>query len=248
MSHMQCIDYGRSYVCTTGPSNAPRFWIESRCRIIDEESGGQVDFYQCGSCKSECTFAERDLLQADNYDFLPVFGEDGSTVVFRRKAYLNSAYATIGGPQDPPWTGWGRPLFRTVPAAPALLLDTGEKVVRATMDCLPIVSQTEVWNAETHMRAIIECPVKTMNIHEETCTYQVDTGPAVLPDLSCRYERPVESLRLAFVVFNAPHFADFVVEQPTAIVENGREVCEVHHYSGIQSLEAVNTLWAQGEP
>jgi len=31
-----------------------------------------MDYYQCASCKSENTFAERDLFQKDNYDFLPV--------------------------------------------------------------------------------------------------------------------------------------------------------------------------------
>jgi hypothetical protein len=73
--------------------------------------------------------------------------------------------------------------------------------------------------------------------------YQVDTGPIAFPDLSKRYERPVECVSLAFVVFNAPHFADFVIEQPTPVVEDGVEKCKIYHYSQPFSVEAVNRLY-----
>jgi hypothetical protein len=92
----------------------------------------------------------------------------------------------------------------------------------------------------------MECPVKTMNVSLEKELYQVDTGPIAFPDLTKRYERWIESLRLAFVAFNAPHFADFVVEQPTPVIENGQEVCKIHHYSKPFSLPATNRLLAVG--
>ena len=69
--------------------------------------------------------------------------------------------------------------------------------------------------------------------------YQVDTGPVAFPDLSQRHARHVDALSLAFVVFNAPHFADFVLEAPTRV---GGE--QVYHYSKIVSLAAVNRLYA----
>ena len=93
------------------------------------------------------------------------------------------------------------------------------------------------------MRAIIEYPVKTININDERDIYQVDTGPVAWPDLSRRCERNVEAISLAFVAFNVPHFADFVIEAPTPIVEGGREVCRVHHYSRRVSLAARNRLF-----
>jgi hypothetical protein len=65
-----------------------------------------------------------------------------------------------------------------------------------------------------------------------------------LPDLTKRFEPPIASLRLAFVAFNAPHFADFVVEQPTPVMIDGREQCKVYHYSRPFSLPAANRLFA----
>ena len=81
----QCLDYGRSFICITASFNAVRFWIESRTVLHDDRDGGQVTFLQCGSCKSENTFAESDLFMSPNYDFMPIFGGD-RLLIFRRHA------------------------------------------------------------------------------------------------------------------------------------------------------------------
>jgi hypothetical protein len=46
------------------------------------------------------------------------------------------------------------------------------------------------------------------------------------------------------VAFNAPHFADFIIEQPTAVVEDEVEKCQIHHFSAPFSKPAKNTLLA----
>ena len=56
-----CLDYGLSFICNPAAHNAVRFWIESRTTLIDDGSGKRVEFYQCASCKSEHTFAEKNL-------------------------------------------------------------------------------------------------------------------------------------------------------------------------------------------
>jgi len=84
-----------------------------------------------------------------------------------------------------------------------------------------------------------------MNTRREDFAWQVDTGPVAYPDLTRRPERLVDSISLAFVAFNAPHFADFVIEAPTAIPSpDGGAPAQVHHYSQRQSLPAINRLYA----
>lgn len=239
---MTCLDYAHSFVCTNGPANAPQFWIESRCTLIDEEAGTTEAFYQCASCKSENTFAEKELFKDPNYDFLPVFSKE-DVAIFRRHAFCNENYVQYVKACDI----WGGPRFVLREARDARVAEDNAGIVRAALTGLRFVSQTEVWNEATRMRAIIECPVKTMNANEEQGLYQVDTGPVLFPDLTRRYERKIESLRLAFVAFNAPHFADFVIEQPTPIVKDGKEVCSVYHHSGIVSMPARNTVRVIGE-
>ena len=239
---MNCLDYGLSFINTVGNGNAPRFWVESRCRIIDNTDGSFSDYYQCGSCKSEHTFAEKNLFINPNYDFLPVFGKE-HIAVFRRHAYCNDSYVEY----RPAREYWGGPLFDVQEASPVQVLDSNAAILEATQKCLPIVTHTEIWDTDTQQRAIIECPVKTMNIDENAGIYQVDTGIVLFPDLSKRYDRQIEMFSLAYVAFNAPHFADFVIERPTAIIENGVEVTQVYHYSEIRSLKAKNTVFCSGE-
>lgn len=236
---MAPIDYGRSFLQGKWTENRVRFWVESRTRIVDPQRGTPIDYVQCGSCKSENTFAERDLFHKDNYDFLPIFGpEDG--VIFRRKAWGNGDYRQVRKAAEM----WSGQVYKLVRPRKTRLLRTNREIRAATDAGVPIVAQTEIADAGTGLRAIVEYPVKTMNIHDGRDLYQVDTGPVALPDLTRRYARPAESLRLAFVAFNGPGSADFVIEAPTGILDGGREVARVHHYSELKSVAAVNRLFA----
>lgn len=234
---LTCLDYGRSFICNTARFNAVRFWVESRTVLIDGEQ--RFEFYQCGSCKSENTFAKEDLFAKENYDFLPILG-DGYWLVFRRTAKLNPGYRSFKKMEEI----WGPANLKLREARKLTVLESFEQIRDATAAATPIVSRTEIQDETTGLKAIIECPVKTMNISLDKMLYQVDTGPIALPDLSKRYEPRIDSLRLAFVAFNAPHFADFVIEQPTKVIEEEQEKCQIHYYSGPISLKAKNTLLA----
>jgi hypothetical protein len=234
-----CLDYAHAFICGTAAFNSVRFWVESRTTLIGAEDKPLAEFYQCASCKSENTFGKKNLFYEDNYDFLPILG-DGDWLVFRRPARLSAGYRRVAKAESI----WGTPVLHLRRAKQVAELDTWEKIRDATAAGTPIVSQTELTSDATDLKAIIECPVKTMNISHESRQYQVDTGPVALPDLSRHYARMIECLRLAFVAFNAPHFADFVVEQPTPVIEGGVEKCKIHHYSNPVSYPARNRLLA----
>jgi hypothetical protein len=220
--------------------NEVRFQVESRTRIIDEREGKSEDYIQCASCKSEDTFAERDLFYDDNYDFLPVFGPEYG-VVFRRKAWLNPNYRTVMATEDM----WNGQRYHLTACPEAAALQSPGEILRETRGWAPLVAQTEIHDENTGLRAIIEYPVKTMNTKQDGMLYQIDTGPIVYPDLTARPDRLVETLVPAYVAFNAPHFADFVIERPTSAghPDSASEV-KVHHYSERISLPAENRLYA----
>ncbi len=239
---MDIIDYGLSYVNGSSPNNSLRLWVESRCRIIDENNGTTEEYVQCGACKSEDTFAEKDLFYEENYDFIPIFGPNDE-LVFRRKAYLNDNYRTTY-PAD---RLWGRKSLDYVTPPVVQELKTNADIRAATHGNLPLVSQTEIWKDATGLRAIIECPIKTMNICDGKDIYQVDAGPILFPDLADRDRKFVETVKLAFVAFNVPHFADFVCEVPTPIIEDSRKICRIYHYSERHSLPAKNRIYCIGK-
>lgn len=233
-----CLDYRRTFICGTSELNSVRFWVESRTTITDISTGDSTVFYQCASCKSENTFGEKDLFYPDNYDFLPIFGA-GYWLLFRRKARLDAERyrETLVSPN-----GWGEPRLLLHKGIHVRVLDTWEQIRDATAEGVPLVSQTELVNEDTSMKAVIECPVKTMNISLEKKMYQTDTGPIAFPDLTRKTEPLINSLSLAFVAFNQSHFADFVIEQPAPVMEDEVELCKIYHYSNPISLPATNRI------
>jgi len=236
---MNVLDYGQSFLAGKAAWNSVRFWVESRTRLIDDATGRLEDYYQCASCKSEDTFAEKDLFYADNYDFVPIFGPEFG-VVFRRCAYLNDNYRSCVKAAEL----WEGQAYHLVERPDARLLETTAAIREATAGWQPLVARTEIWHEESRLRAVIEYPIKTINIHHERDLYQVDTGPLALPDLAVRHEPAVEGFSLAFVAFNAPQFADFVIEEPTRVKRDGQEPYTVYHYSRRLSLAARNTVYA----
>jgi len=240
-SNTECLDYGLSFICNKASFNAVRFWVESRTILTDEEAGTSQAFYQCGSCKSEHTFAEENLFIEDNYDFLPILG-GRDWLVFRRPCRIGELYRQVKADI------WGEPVLKLRFGKGVDVLGSFEEIRDATAVGRPIVAQTEIRNEETKLTAVIEYPVKTMNVSLDDSVYQVDTGPVAYPDLSKRFEPSIECLSLAFVAFNAPHFADFIVEQPTPVVQDGQELAQVYHFSSPFSLPARNRLLAFALP
>ena len=130
---------------------------------------------------------------------------------------------------------------------PGAIPPFSDKVRDATAAGLPIVTQTELQNTDTGLTAVIEAPCKTMNVSHPKKMYQVDTGPVAFPDLSKHYEIQIDCLNLAFIAFNTSHFADFVIEAPTPVLDGEKELANVYHYSKILSLTAKNRIFALGK-
>ena len=275
-----CLDYAYSFITHPGPGNAVRVWVESRTIIYDDRDGTETTVYQCASCKSEDTFGAgfdqsgQHLFADDNYDFSMIYcGDD--LLIFRRlqpggtrnyklerggsgvpsdvKGYRTGPIIDAKLPDGTVYFG-GKQLdhIHTAQDVYEIPLDDFDAVRDATAAGVPLVSQTEISNSSTGLRAVIECPVKSMNLalDEEANPYvgsrgiwQTDTGPVAFPDLSRRFPRLAGSLSLGFIAINnrGPqiHAADFVLEQLTPSAGG-----EVLNYSKPFSLPAKNRLLA----
>ncbi len=235
------LDYGRSFINTKARSNSPRFWVESRCRITDPASGETVEYFQCGSCKSEHTFAEKNLFQEDNYDFLPIFSKR-KTVIFRRHSRWTERYREVR-PTEKAWEG----IILGLRTCKGRVLTSTQEVFEAMSSGKLLVGQTELRDEKSGRTAILEYPIKTINWQRDKKIWQVDTGPVILPDLSVLPSQWAETLQLSYIAFRVSDWADFVFEQPTPIDEAGKEVARVFHYSGIVHKKARNVLIACDE-
>jgi len=237
---MQVIDFGRSFVTFTSEVNNARLQIESQLELTDEATGESEVYLHFASCKSEDTYAEDDLFRVPNYDFSGIF--DAS----KRDYSIFRIFSTYKDNLD---TGAALERFRALsidlcPAANARLLEDNDAIVDATLRNVPLVSRTELWCDERRVRAVVDCPIKTMNVNPGTHMYQVDTGPMLYPDFTSSAVRRIEWLLPAFVAYNRVDRAEFVIQAPTPVPDDGDEMLKVMHYSRIEKCDARNSIFS----
>jgi hypothetical protein len=230
---MEVLDYARSFVTFTTPGrgNNARLQVESVCDLTERRTGATTRYLFFASCKSEHTFAARDLFQTENYDFCGIF----STVeyaIFRAHATHSPGFREQGT-----WAGRFEAVRESLRRVRARRLERTDEVVQASLADVPMVGRVEIESPDGTWAAELEFPIKTMNANDIQTMYQVDTGPVSYPDFGQRAERQIERLWPAYVAYNAPDSADFVIQQATS-VGSGAEALSVTHYSRIVSLPA----------
>lgn len=259
MDAATCIDFGRSFLCSDGGGGKPtagmprdevRLWVESALTLVDEREGTARVIYQCGACKAENTFDAKgpgDLFKQPNYDFIPALHGD-EILIFRRGAFVDEVHKV-------PYTTFEarNPSFGSFTAhvrerEDVQRLDGFEEIAEATLQGHPMVGKTSISDSTTGLRALIQYPIKSMNIRHDPNIFQIDTGPVLYPDLSRRCESWGEQVSLAFVAYETRtrDHADFILEVPVPVQKEGTEVCRVMHYARTVSCSAVNTLWRIG--
>ena len=180
---VECLDYGCSYLWPYDrPRDSVRVLIESRILLAGGPHGTGIPYYLGASCKGEDTYGvrkqygpmgfragARTLFLDPNYDFTWIVGS-GSAVIFRRA--LPDASNPAGAPgryrevrADTSRT-WGPLRLQLTPATGAYEIPVSDfaAVAAATDAGHGIVAQTEIADAGTGTRAVIEYPVKTMNV------------------------------------------------------------------------------------
>lgn len=225
---MQTLDYGRSFVTFTTPGrgNNARLQIESVTTLADANTGKSQDYYFYASCKSEDTFAKEDLFYADNYDFCGIFSHD-QYAIFRTQAQHHDGFREEGL-----WRDRFEEVRWHLRHAEARNLETADEIVRATLAGQLLVGRVE-WS-EGPLSVRIEFPIKTMNVNDEQMLWQVDTGPVAYADCSRAAALDIERLSPAYIAYNAPDFADFIVQTPLDL-----GAVHVTHYNQRVSIKAV---------
>ncbi len=246
-------DFQRSFLAFTVPNhaNTARIQIDARCRVTDDGTPWR-EYVLITPCKSENTYAKDHLLQDPNYDFFGVFesgGEDPEYVIWRTFAEHDPNRVSEHE------AGKSAKRFAEVDITIGTLSDVtplrnAEEIVTFTRRNHPLVARTTIHRG--NRTAELEYPVKTINI-VGTDTYQVDTGPIIVPswirngnDTVPRGPLAIEQLDAAFIVYNQFDRTEFVLRQPTALTsstpKNG--AATVWHYAEIVEIAAEHRFYA----
>ena len=82
-------------------------------------------------------------------------------------------------------------------------------IVTATLANRPLIARTELYDEGGRQRAVLEYPVRTMNvlpvqaegIPRDPPQFQVDTGPLIVPDFGSTAEHQIERFDMGYVVY-----------------------------------------------
>ena len=254
---MQICDYGITSISWTAnhdptdtrkPGHMPwdntiRILIDSRCEIIDNETGKSEWFYLITPCRTEWMYRDDVLWKNDpNLEFVGIYSQNyyrhGHVQVqdkLRPQQDMGVAKETVVGLPD------FHPNLSFYNKTAELFSDND--VIQATLDLTPIVATTELQSTDGKFKVIIEYPIKTMNFVEERNRFQVDTGPILFPDFDIDSMHNIEKFQLAFVCYNNRDIAEFVSRVPTTIGKTKGNHIQTMEYSKINRLEVVTKLF-----
>jgi len=231
---MNACDFSRSFITFVIPkqANNARIQVEACCEIT--AAGRTEPFWLVASCKAENTYAEQELFMQPNYDFYMIYSQQGYRI------------NRVGMPYDlsAGEVGLISERFEAVHfgirSVDAQRCESPADVVDATLQGRVLVGQTTLSSSDGEFTAVLQYPVKTMNVHRDPADFQVDTGPVLLPDMDSA-STALEAFSVAFIAWRAPDWAEFILQQPVPATEDGPMVA---HYAQTRVFEAQNLILA----
>jgi hypothetical protein len=257
--NLDVIDFSRSFVAfsidtQSRPSatmshhpvvtqNYSRKPIDCVLTIEDRSQDRSLRFVLPPSCKTEVLGVDSGIFSMPNADFVPVFSDERFLGI-KTYAFIGQEQevklAVTSEVQPDRQSGLIADVFEDVridiQSTPGTHLAAVDQIVEAVHDHVPLNARTTL-HSERYT-AVIEHPVKTINVGRREPFYQTDTGPVLLPDLSREWDDMIEGIELAYSAFNTPDWVEFVVREPTETSRGNR----VYHYNRSIRWESVNEI------
>jgi hypothetical protein len=221
--------------------NKARVQLEALVDVLDEASGRSERFVLIAPCRTEWVYAAERLFQVPSREYRNIYSATeqrsmGKGITFEdertRGAPLGEAFPSL--------------VIDVQRFAETRVLETPEAICAATVANAPLVGRTEFADRRRGERYVLEYPIKTMNHRPEAGSFQVDTGPLLVPDEASEQPRAIDRLELAHVAYNRLDRAEFILRRPTPIPDGaGRELCRVLHYTEVREY-AARTVTLEG--
>lgn len=222
--------------------NNARIQLDCHCSIVERVTGRRSNFVLGASCKTERVGVEAGIWTEPNADYMPIASAEYFMAVktFDRADKQASLEAPLSGVQAE------RQIFTVTEAFDDLRIDLcyreGEvlkdraEIISTTLNNDKLVARTTI-EVEGY-EAVIEYPIKTMNVNERDLIYQTDTGPILLPDFGHQSENAIDGMQLAFAAFNCTSWTEFIIRDRSRVVDG----VDVYHYCKPVRMVAKNEV------
>ena len=223
--------------------NYSRKPIDCLLTIEDRRQDRSLRFVLPPSCKTEVLGVDSGIFSMPNADFVPIFS-DNRFLGIKTYAFIGQEQevklAVTSEAQPDRQFGLIADVFEDVridiQSAPGTHLTAIDQSVEAVYDHVPLSARTTIHNQR--YTAVIEHPLKTINVGRREPFYQTDTGAVMLPDLSREWDDMIEGIELAYAAFNSSDWVEFIVREPTETSQGDR----VYHYNRSIRWDSVNEI------
>ena len=220
-------------------SNIARIQLDATCRVDGWEGDADRDYVLIAPCRSEYMYLDGPLFQMPNYEFCGIFTED--EVVLLRTHWTSDTEA----PEYARATDRFDRVVIDRTTMGAELLESVVEIVAATLANRRLVARTTIHDADSGITAVLEYPIKTMNVTTDPSRFQVDTGPLIVPDLTSTAVPPIMRLAVAHVVYCSFDRAEFILRRPHVVGERDQQPVSVTDYSEVRFASATHQMWAE---
>ena len=234
----------RPYARHNAPhGNMARIQLDAIIDVVQTATSKCERFVLIAPCRTEWVYAEDHLFQLPSREYRNIYS------LTQRRGMGRGITHTIEQSRGEPVSPTFRSLTIDVHSfGQTRLLKTAAAIVEATAQNTPLVGRTVITHPDGQTRYVLEYPVKTMNFQPRTDSFQVDTGPILVPDFTANAQQPIDQLEMAYIAYNRLDRAEFILRRPTTIKDkDDQALCEVLHYSEVREDRAENVILA-GEP
>ncbi|MHC4403080.1 MAG: hypothetical protein ACYTG0_25750 [Planctomycetota bacterium] len=220
--------------------NIARIQLDALIDVIAKETNESERFVLIAPCRAEWVYAENRLFQLPSREYRNVYSLTEQRSMGRGITY--DGERSSGRPVSDDFQS----LKIDVQTFPRTrVLHTPAEILEATADNVPLVGRTEIDDPAGKHGYVIEYPIKTMNFQPKTNSFQVDTGPVLVPDFNVKADHAIDRLEMAHVAYNRLDRAEFILRRPTPIEDaDGKALCQVLHYSEVREDPAATQLLA----
>jgi hypothetical protein len=220
--------------------NIARIQLDAACTLTSAQDGTAETYYLIAPCRAEHMYRDTTLPQMPNYEFCGIFAADECLLI---RTHWRSD-------RDNREYGRNRERFADVHLdirthARARPLLTAGDIIAATLANTPLVARTTLHDLAEERTAVIDYPVRTMNVLPKEGRFQVDTGPILLPDFAATSARAIERFDMAYVLYHQFTRAEFILRRPVPLHEGDAALADsVTDYSLVVCVDAGNDIFA----
>jgi hypothetical protein len=216
------VDFGGAFLRfhSDRVQNTARLQLDALCTLTETSTGASTLFALTAPCIGEDMYQDRNLIQSPGYEFRMIASERSYRMIKNHpSAEKDSDVRRSVGEVYQSFNGLKGRLTEIVihaPRAPARELPDYGAFEGAFLRNLPLVGITEMESPNGQIRARLEYPVRTSNLHRPSRRWQVDAGPALVPDFHGAAGPLIQCLARGYLVYHSPDWAEIALHQPAA--------------------------------